>query len=224
MWQNLMERIDDPGFTVIAVALDSEPGAPGPWIEAASPTYPVLIDRSHQLADLYGIVNVPTAIWIDESGQIVRPSEVAGAYESFRHIDPETRTIRDDHMEHSKQVRHAYLDAITDWAERGADSEHVLSADEIRARQPNIDPGIAEAHVRFRLGQHLEATGDNEGARKQFDEASRLHPESWAIWRQASNKLENGIAAGPAFAARLSALGSQRYYPPVEMAGMPDEL
>lgn len=219
-----MERVGDEDFTVIAVALDSEPGAPDPWIEAASPTYPVLIDRTHQLADLYGIVNVPTAIWIDENGRIVRPAEVAGAYEAFRHVDPETRTVPEAHLEHSKQVRRTYLDAIADWAARGPDSAHALSEADARRRQPVIAPAVAEAHARFRLGQHLEAAGRSDEARTQFDEASRLHPESWAIWRQAADKLDNGIAAGPAFSARLNELGSGRYYPPVEMTGMPKEL
>jgi hypothetical protein len=222
VWQKLVERLEDQDFTVIAVALDSEPGAPDPWIEAANPTYPVLIDRTHQLADLYGIVNVPTAIWIDEDGRIVRPSEVAGAYEAFRHVDAETRTVPEEHLEHSKQVRRTYLDAIADWVERGAESPHALSPDEARHRHLTVDPAIAEAHARFRLGRHLEATGHLDEARTQFDEASRLHPESWAIWRQTSNKLENGIAAGPAFSARVAALGPRHYYPPVEMTGMPE--
>lgn len=219
-----MEDLGGDDFTVIAVALDSEPGAPDPWIEAANPTYPVLIDRTHQLAASYGIVNVPTAVWIDERGQIVRPAEVAGAYEAFRHVDPELGRIPDEHVKHSKQVRRAYLEAIKDWVARGSESEHALSAAEIRDRQPANDPAVAEAHARFRLGQHLEANRDAEGARAQFDEASRLHPDSWAIWRQAAGKLENGIAAGPAFSARLQAGGDRRYYPPVEMAGMPDEV
>jgi len=217
-----MDELGDESFTVVAVALDSEPGAPDPWIEAASPTYPVLIDRTHQVADRYGIVNVPTAIWIDESGKIVRPAEVAGAYEAFRHVDPETRAVPEEHLAHSKQVRSAYLDAIRDWVARGSDSEHVLSAADARDRQPAADPAVAEAHARFRLGQHLEASGNREAARIEFEAASRLHPESWAIWRQAADKLENGIAAGPAFSARLAALGDKHYYPPPEIAGMPE--
>ena len=223
MWQRLVEEIGDRGFTVVAVALDSEPGAPEPWIEAANPTYPVLIDRAHLLSELYGVVNVPTAVWIDEAGRIVRPAEVAGAYEAFRYFDREQGAIPGEHLERSKQVRRAYLDAIRDWVARGAASEHVLSPGEIQQRRQAADPAVAEAHARFRLGQYLEGRGDDAGARAQFDEASRLHPESWAIWRQTAEKLENGIAGGPAFAAQVAALGERRYYPPVEMAGMPPE-
>lgn len=216
-----MEELGDDEFTVIAVALDSEPGAPEPWIEAASPSYPVLIDRAHQLADRYGIINVPTAVWIDEHGRIVRPAEVAGAYEAFRHVDPELGRVPEEHTDYAKQMRLSYLEAIKDWVARGGDSEHSLSAEEIRRRQPATDPAIAEAHARFRLGQHLEASGAAEAAQAQFAQASELHPESWAIWRQAADKLDNGIAAGPAFSERLAALGDKHYYPPPEIAGMP---
>jgi L-ascorbate metabolism protein UlaG (beta-lactamase superfamily) len=56
--------------TVLAVAMD-QPDAARPWVEAAKPAYPCLIDRDHLLADLYHLVNVPQAVWIDERGRIV---------------------------------------------------------------------------------------------------------------------------------------------------------
>jgi hypothetical protein len=222
VWQELVEEIGEHGFTVIAVALDSEPGAADPWIEQAAPAYPALIDRAHLLSSLYGIVNVPTAVWIDEEGRIVRPAEVAGAYEAFRHVDPETRTIPDEHRDRARHYRQTYLDAIRDWVARGPESPHALAPDEVRRRLAPPDPALAEAHARFRLGQQLRATGNEAEARTQLDEASRLHPDSWAIWRQAADKLENGIAAGPAFAARVTALGERRYYPPPDIEGIED--
>lgn len=222
MWQRLVDELGSRDFTVVAVALDSEPGAPDQWIEAAQPTYPVLIDRTHLLADLYGIVNVPTAVWINEQGRIVRPAESAGAFEAFRHFDPETRTIPDEHLERGKQIRRTYFDAIRDWVTRGEESRHVPSEATLRRRQAEVDPAIAEAHARFRLAQRLESLGRADEARAEFDEASRLHPESWAIWRQAADKLQNGIAAGAAFSARVAALGDRRYYPLPDIEGIAD--
>ena len=81
---------------VIAVALDSRPDDPLPWIEAAKPTYLCLIDRDHRLAELYNMVNVPQAVWIDERGTIVRPAESAGAYEGFRKMNRVTREMPAD--------------------------------------------------------------------------------------------------------------------------------
>ena len=96
MWQALHEELVDQGFAVVAVAMDSRPRDPLPWIEAARPTYPALIDRDHRLAELYGIVNVPQAVWIDEAGRIVRPAEPAGAYEGFRKMDRTTRQMPEE--------------------------------------------------------------------------------------------------------------------------------
>ena len=82
VWQALMDSTRDQSFTVLAIALD-EPEAARPWIEAASPTYPCLIDREHRVAELYHLVNVPQAVWIDEEGRIVRPPENAGSTDGF---------------------------------------------------------------------------------------------------------------------------------------------
>lgn len=66
MWQTLYRDLAGHDFTILAVAFD-EADAARPWIEAAAPTYPCLIDRSHQVAELYHMVNVPQAAWIDEA-------------------------------------------------------------------------------------------------------------------------------------------------------------
>ena len=52
-----------------------------------------LIDTEHRLEDLYNLVNVPQAIWIDEQGTIVRPPETAGSTDHFRRMDLKTRTM-----------------------------------------------------------------------------------------------------------------------------------
>jgi hypothetical protein len=60
---------------------------------AGVPTYPCLIDREHVVAELYGIVNVPTAVWIDEAGRMVRPPEPAGMSDGFRAMNTATFAV-----------------------------------------------------------------------------------------------------------------------------------
>lgn len=220
MWQALHEAARDRGFTVLAVALD-EPGAARPWIDAASPTYPCLIDREHRVADLYNMVNVPTAVWIDENGRVVRPPENAGSSDAFRKADRATLTIPDDALAERARIKTAYFEAARDWAMRGAASPHALDEQGVLARLQVADSSVAEAHAHFRLAQMLRHDGRSDEADAQFAEASRLHPGSWAIWRQAAPKNPNGIAGGPEFMKRVDALGDGYYYPPVELAGAP---
>jgi hypothetical protein len=221
VWQGLYEELKDHGFVVIAVALDSREGDPLPWIEAASPSYPCLIDREHRVADLYHMVNVPQAVWIDERGTIVRPTEAAGAYEGFRRMDRTTREMPADVARITTEARATYLNAIRDWVRLGPASEHALDAERARARVPQPTDDEARAHVMFRLGQHLLRHGRVEEGDRWLAEASRLHPDSWAIWRQGAGLTELGLAAQPAFWARVDALGERRYYAAVDMKGMP---
>ena len=58
-------------------------------------------------------------------------------------------------------------------------------------------------------------------AQRWIREASRLHPDSWCIWRQGAGVNELGLAAQPDFWQRVDGLGAKRYYAPVDMPGMP---
>ena len=221
LWQELYEELKDQNFVVIAVAMDSRVDAARPWIEAAKPSYPALIDWDHRLSDLYNMVNVPQAVWIDEDGRIVRPTENAGAYESFRSLDMKTMTIPEDKMTIAANAKATYVNAIRDWVRLGPDSSHAYSADQANAQTPVPSNDIAQAHVQFRLGQFLLRHGREVEGRKHLAEASRLHPASWNIWRQGAGVNDIGLAAGPDFWARVNALEDDYYYPPVDMAEMP---
>jgi len=221
VWQALYEELASRNFVVIAVAMDSRAGDALPWIEAAKPTYPTLIDRDHRLAELYGVVNVPQAIWIDERGRIVRPAEAAGAYEGFRAMNRATREMPEDAAKKTAQARTTYLNAVRDWVMRGAASEHAFPIDQARAHLPLLTEEMATAHAMFRLGQFLIRRGDSDEGARWLLEASRRHPDSWCIWRQQAGVNEMGFAALPDFWARVDALGDRRYYGQVDMKGMP---
>ena len=221
MWQALYEELADLGFVVVAVAMDSRPGDPLPWIEAAKPSYPALIDQDHRLAELYGIVNVPQAVWIDEAGRIVRPAEAAGAYEGFRWMNRTTREMPEEVARRTAQAKTTYLDAIRDWVRHGTRSAHALPADQARAHLPALTEDIVTAQALFRLGQALIRRGEVDEGNRRIREASRIHPDSWCIWRQGAGVTEQGLAAQPDFWQRVDALGERRYYARVDIAGMP---
>lgn len=216
MWQSLFDELKDHGFTVLAVALD-QPEAARPWIDAARPAYPCLIDRDHHVADLYNLVNVPQAVWIDEAGRIVRPPETAGASDAFRAMDRRTFAMPEAAIAERHRVKSLYLDAVRDWARRGAGSVHVLDDTRVAAKLGPPTPATAEAHAHFRLGLHLLREGQADEAQQHLALAAQLHPDSWAIWRQAAPKDARGLASGAAFWARVDALGNRPYYPPAEI-------
>lgn len=216
VWQSLFDDVEDRGFTVLAVAMD-QPEAARPWIAAANTSYPCLIDRDHLLADLYNLVNVPQAVWIGEDGRIVRPPETAGSTDGFRAVDRKTWTVSDAVIAERNRVKTAYIDAVRDWAIHGAASVHALDEARVAAKLRLPQDASAEAHARFRLGMHLLRAGATAEAQSVLAEASRLHPDSWAIWRQAAAKDTRGLASGPEFWARVDALGARPYYEPADM-------
>ena len=215
MWQQLYDELKDKGFMVVAVAEESRGAEHAkPWIEQAKSSYWQLIDSEHRLSDLYNLVNVPQAVWIDEQGRIARPPETAGSTDHFRRMNLATRTLSPEDQAARLAARQAYLDAVRAWVTTG---KHALAADAARAALPKVTPEIAEAHARFRLGVWLRAHGRAAEGDRQLAEASRLHPESWSMWRQAADLDEVGKASGPEFWARVQALGDRPYYPPPKL-------
>ena len=211
MWQALHDVLSSRSFVVIAVAMD-QPDAARPWIEAAKPSYPCLIDPDHHVADLYGMVNVPQAVWIDEAGRIVRPTETAGATDGFRAMDREKFTMPAEVAEERVRVKARYVEAVKDWVERDTESVAVRPRGSESSTPGAAAEDVARAHAAFRLGMHLHRSGRTEEAFTWFEEARRLHPDSWNIWRQTAWKDERGLASGPEFWARVDALGDRPYY------------
>jgi hypothetical protein len=210
VWQALYEELRDQGFVIVAVAMDSrgESAVRGP-ITKAGTTYVSLIDRDHVVADLYNMVNVPQAVWIDESGTIVRPAEVSGAALTLN-----LRKLR--------RTRAIYLDAIRDWVAKGADSEHVFTPEQARDHIPAFTAEVAEAHASFHLGRYLWEHGDRGEAAALLRRATELNPNSWNFFRQMKN-LEHILGSGgPAFflRARRARKAGKAYYPLPDMAGM----
>lgn len=185
---------------MITVALDSAGAtAAGEWIRAAQPTHPALIDAHYDLATRYHLVNVPSAVWIDESGRIVRPAEVAFADNRF--------------IAYTKFDMTRYLDAIRDWVDRGEASAHVRPPAARRARLGLPGAAQVQAAACFRLAEHLHAEGHAEAAVPFFKEAQRLEPESWCYKRQAWALTDAERFYSTTFQDEVKALGGRPYYP-----------
>lgn len=190
-WQALHAEIEPLGATVVTVALDVHPEHTSPWIDAASPTHPSLVDTRHVTGELFGFQNIPMAVWIDESGVLVRPAEHASVERSALRdmaipegLDPRTAEVYRQ-VQRMPDVGEEYRAAILDWVRRGADSPYALSPDEVVARSQPRSPDHARAAACFDLGQHLLHTVGHDAAVPWWREAHRLFPDNWTYKRQA---------------------------------------
>ena len=129
MWQELRTELHPKGLEVVTVALDmGGEQAAGPWIDLAKPEHPALIDEGHLLDELLGVVNVPTGVWIDEQGTIVRPPEPAfpgKAVIAELPIPKEAPPRINEMMQEAAKMRidpQRYVAALRDWADNGASS------------------------------------------------------------------------------------------------------
>jgi hypothetical protein len=213
----------------VTVALDVEPDDARPFIEAAQPQHPSLIDEAHVVDEKFGVVNVPNGVWIDEAGTIVRPAEPAFPgrnefTESFRSID--LSTLPEDVAAILREARKIktdpdlYVAMVRDWAEHGAASEYALSPDEVvRRSQPRTD-AEATAAAHFELGHHLHRAGDHAAAIPHWQAAHHLYPANWTYKRQAWN-IEDPMRQGHTDAYDSSwfedvqKIGAENYYPPI---------
>jgi tetratricopeptide (TPR) repeat protein len=166
-------------------------------------TYTVLIDQEHVVSKLYNMVNVPTGVWIDERGKIVRPNEVAFIDDRFKNF-----TGLDSAP---------YLSALKDWVEKGEKSAYVMSEEQLEKRLAPPDPDAMRASAEFGLGEQLYKAGHLAEAIPHFKEAQRLNPKSWNYKRQAY-KLSSESDYGTTFSQEVQkAGGSKVYYPAPEL-------
>ncbi len=230
MWQALRTELHPYGVEIVTVALDVDADAPVPFIEAAQPEHPSLIDQAHLVDELFGMVNVPNAVWIDERGTIVRPAEPAQpgpnpVTNSFRTMDlsklePDIAQV----LGEARKIRidpEAYVAMVRDWAEHGSNSRFALSADEVIHRSRRRGPEAATAAAHFELGQHLHHNGDHDAAVAHWREAHRLDPDNWTYRRNAWN-FEDPVRQGhtsvydSSWYEDVVKIGAENYYPPLQ--------
>ena len=228
VWRLLRTDLHPKGLEIVTVALDLEIDAARSWIERSGAEHPQLVDTAHKLDELLGIVNVPTALWVDEEGMIVRPPHTAAVerYDFSKLKAPEglpddlDAHIR-DMLEQVKRIPRFdadhYVEALRDWVEHGASSRYALAPDEVVGGSAPRSRAVAEAAAEFDLGQYLHHAGNVEDARTHFRAAHRLQPENWTYKRNAWELVSPGIQGPTEFydgdwLADIKAAGPENYY------------
>ena len=199
----MYDELKDNNFEIIAVAEDTGgEAAAGEWYDRAEATYTTLIDTTHQISSLYNLVNVPSGVWVDEDGQIVRINE--GTY-------AQVHTLGNFQFGTDE-----YAPAVRDWAVNGADSAYVWTADEVAAKIRPRTADEARAEPTFKLGVYFFERGNEPMARVYWERAEKLHPDSWNYHRQDWSFTDDG-SSGVKFGEKRGNLGDTPYYAPLDL-------
>jgi peroxiredoxin len=235
LWSQLRERLHPKGLEIVTVAMDTGGAeAARQWIEAANPRHPALIDSAHVVGELFGVVNVPNGVWIDEQGVIVRPAEPAWPGSTpVTDMKPEDLATADtaedvkavqtqllDEVAKMRFETGLYLNMIEDWVANGGNSRYVMTADQVIARSQPRSLDIAGAAAHFELGEYLHRSNQHGLAIQHWRLAHRLQPLNWTYKRQAWN-FEDPILQDPkgvydgSMLGDVREIGAENYYPKI---------
>jgi len=227
----LREELYPQGIEIVTVAMDAGGAeAAGPSIDYAQPQHPSLIDAAHLLDAALGIVNVPSGVWVDEDGVIVRPPEVAHPGKSMlreiiaKHGIPEDAPqLMLDQLAKTREIRvkpELYAAALRDWAAHGSESQYVLSPEEVVARSRPMPHEHSQAAAHFELGVALRSR-DVEASRRHFRAAHALDPDNWTYKRQAwffEDPLQGPTEHYESdWLSEVTRRGPEGYYPPPDL-------
>ena len=203
----MQEELEDQNFVIIAAAQDTEGwAAAGEWYDRAEPTYVALVDVQHRVSSLYNLVNVPSAVWVDEQGQVVRINE--GTY---------TQTYNFGDLSFGTDQ---YAPAVRDWAMNGADSKFVWTPEEVTGKIRSRSSNEELAEPNFKLGVYFHEAGDETLANTYWERAEELFPDSWNYARQDWSFTPE--EAGANWSAKFDGLGDRPYYAPLDLQSETD--
>ncbi len=231
MWQALRNELHPKGLEIVTVALDVDPEAAKAWIDQTKPNHPSLIDSAHRVDELFGVVNVPNSVWIDEEGMIVRPVEPAWPE---RDNPPDWQQMADspdvpeqlrETLKLARNIRtqpREYMTALRDWVAKGRASQYALPPEEVVARSGPRGKAEAQAAACFELGQYLWDSGRRDLAPKLWREAHRLQPDNWTYKRQAWTLADpfqgKTDLYDSCWVEDVRKIGAENYYPPLDLS------
>ena len=162
-WKALNDELAEHDFGVVAVAIDEATDDVAPFAEGID--FPVLVDTDRRFADTYGLINVPTVIWLDAERRVVR--------------EPSTEFSDDTFTEVHGVESGPHLDAVRRWVTTG-DAGDDLALNDPYPGSLSDDQRLARAE--FRLALELARAGHYEAAARHVTVADGLAPDDFTIW------------------------------------------
>jgi len=197
-WQAVFEDLKDDNFMIIAAAQDTGgEAAAGQFYDQAKAKFVTLVDEDHSISSLYNLVNVPSAVWIDETGKVIRIDE--NAYAEV-HKGEGFSFGRSD-----------YVPMVKDWVANGNQSQFAKGnaiPDLIRSNEQHL------ADANFKLGVYFFKQGDMDSADKYWVAAEKLNPDSWNYHRQDWSFTPE--QAGANWVKKFGELEGKPYYRPID--------
>ncbi len=204
----MYEELKGRNFEIVAAAQDvGGEAAAGRWYDAANATFTTLVDASHAVSSAFHFVNVPTGVWIDERGRVVRPAEPAWSTSRTDVFGGKPLVIEGD----------LYAAALRDWVALGDRSQYVLSDEEFVRRVTPRSQAEMEAEAAFKLAVWFQQAGDSERAATHFARAQALNPNDWNYYRQ---EWSFGPNAGRKWLEKFQKLDTP-YYPTLQIKPPP---
>jgi thiol-disulfide isomerase/thioredoxin len=157
-WKQLSDELKAHGLDIVTVAVDEDPAEVRPWVQDGLPT---VVDPEHRVSDVFGIAHVPSTVWLDEQGRVVKPPTIAPG---------------DDQFQEFTQVPAAqHHDALRRWVRDG----EVPAVETV----PEDDAQLRAARAERRLAAWLHRHGHPDAAEEHFAAAVSLAPLDFSIRR-----------------------------------------
>ena len=126
------------------------------------------------VSSAFQFTNVPTGVWIDERGRVVRPGEPAWTTSRTTMFGGKPLTTEGAE----------YVAAIRDWVAKGERSAFALSDAEFTARVKPRSANEMDADASFALAVWFHQSGNAPLAKQYFERAQALNPDDWNYHRQ----------------------------------------
>jgi peroxiredoxin len=68
--QQIQEKYEPLGFTLLGINVEPDSAEANAWLAKIPVTFPILYDRQNTVADTFGVIGMPSSVFIDRSGNV----------------------------------------------------------------------------------------------------------------------------------------------------------